>query len=330
MLVLHHTDNDGFCSAALAKNYLVLAYDVPVESDFITYYHGGQNPLDKLSRPIREGEIVYVLDLGLDDVIFDFIAMCLSNGAKVVHIDHHKTTAEYIEQMSDVKKQIYSNVTQFFETAVSATLLTYAYAMFNDEERTNPNNVDFGTNSDYSKMLIWANTAKERIYHIPLVVRYVDDFDVWRFALDDTKAFNYGFESAEYRRNPYGKEWNKLIYGDVDVIPRIIERGRVIYDDRHSKYKDNLKYAFETTINGIRCLALNSTAGTSEAFLNKIDQYPMCVLFFYNGAINKWKFEFRSGDRGMDVSTIAKSFGGGGHFHAAGCTTNALIFDKTI
>lgn len=327
MLVLHHTDNDGFCCAALAKNYLVLAYDIPSDTDFITYYHGGQSPSTKLNRPIREGETVYILDLGLDEVIFDFIAKCLSEGAKVVHIDHHKSTLDYMEKLTDVQKNIYSQVTQFFETAVSATLLTYAYAMFDDTERTHPNDVDFGTTSDFSKLLIWAHTPKERIYHIPLVVRYVDDFDVWRFALDDTKAFHYGFDAAEYRRKPTTKEWKNLIYGDSDVVPKIIERGRIIFEDRKNQYNDIMKYAFETSVNGIKCLALNTTAGTSEVFGKRIDDYPMCVMFFYNGAINKWKIEFRSGEHGMDVSTIAASFGGGGHFHAAGCTSDNIIFD---
>ena len=36
MLVVHHTDNDGYCCAAIAKNYLVMAYDIPAEDDFIT------------------------------------------------------------------------------------------------------------------------------------------------------------------------------------------------------------------------------------------------------------------------------------------------------
>ena len=328
MLVLHHTDNDGYCCAAIAKNYLVYAYDVPAETDFIQYYHGGKNPKDKINREIREGENVYILDLGLDDVIFDFIAYCIEHGAKVTHIDHHKTTKDYMESMSDVQKTIYSNVTQFFETAVSATLLTYAFAMFDDEEKQNPNDVDFGTTSDFSKLLVWARTPRERIYHIPLVVRYVDDFDVWRFALDDTKAFNYGFNTAEYRRKPFTKEWKDLIYGDATIVPKIIERGRIIHEDRMAQYADNMKYAFETTINGVRCLAVNSTAGTSEVFGKRIDDYAMCVLFFYNGFLKKWKYEFRSGERGMDVSTIAKSYGGGGHFHAAGCTSDLLLFDE--
>lgn len=327
MLVVHHTDNDGYCCAALAKNYLVMAYDIPAEEDFITYYHGGVIPEEKLKRPIREGETVYVLDLGLDDVIFDFIAKCRSEGANVVHIDHHKTTQEYINAMSPVMKEIYAGVVSFIETAVSASYLTYAYAMFDENERKNPNDVNFASTSNYAKMVIDPNTSKERIYHVPLVVRYVDDFDVWRFALEDTKAFHYGFDAVEYRRKPFGKEWKELIYGDSTVVPKIIERGRIIESDRRMQYDDNMKYAFETFIGGCRCLAVNTTAGTSEVFGKKIDDYAMCVMFFYNGAINKWKFEFRSGERGIDVSAIAKEFGGGGHFHAAGATSDKLIFD---
>jgi oligoribonuclease NrnB/cAMP/cGMP phosphodiesterase (DHH superfamily) len=33
MKIYHHIDNDGYCAAAIAKNYLVNAFDIATEYD---------------------------------------------------------------------------------------------------------------------------------------------------------------------------------------------------------------------------------------------------------------------------------------------------------
>ena len=43
---------------------------------------------------------------------------------------------------------------------------------------------------------------------------------------------------------------------------------------------------------------------------------PFAATFFYDG--EGYVFSLRSDDNGLDVSEIAKQYGGGGHKHAAG------------
>ena len=54
------------------------------------------------------------------------------------------------------------------------------------------------------------------------------------------------------------------------------------------------------------------------------------ITFFYNGRHDHYTFSFYSTKEEIDCSEIAKSFGGGGHRWASGCTVKNFedIFDK--
>lgn len=57
------------------------------------------------------------------------------------------------------------------------------------------------------------------------------------------------------------------------------------------------------------------------------ENYDLCCKFSYDGSIQKWTYFFVSGkDNAVDVSEVAKHFGGGGHAAAASCQTPYNIF----
>ena len=64
----------------------------------------------------------------------------------------------------------------------------------------------------------------------------------------------------------------------------------------------------------------------SEAFGEKFKQYPLCLSFVYMG--NKWTVGLYS--ETIDVSVIAKKYGGGGHTGAAGFVCDTLPFKKEV
>lgn len=329
MLVFYHKDNDGYCSAAVCNCYLVNGYDMPSNEDFISYTHGETLDISSL-REIREGERVYILDLAMDDTILELTMHCLSAGAVVVHIDHHKSGKDYIDALPDVTKAVldrYAKSTKFiqlFETALSACMLTYIYSSMNmdvedpDSEQLHPMDVSFATTPDWTTLVINPG-IKERKIVIPLAVRYCDDYDVWRWFHKDTEAFNLGFEAVPYRNNPCSKEWAALLNKERITIPPIVNAGYNIIGYRDAQYKRICEHGFEATICGVDCYVVNTPYGDSKLFGDKIDEYPMCVMYRYSGKYKKYKLEFRSGDNGIDVSEVAKALGGGGHFHAAGC-----------
>ena len=58
----------------------------------------------------------------------------------------------------------------------------------------------------------------------------------------------------------------------------------------------------------------------------------MFCKFHYDGSIQKWSYFFAAGEGedAVDVSEIAKFYGGGGHQKAAGAQTPFNIFNDTF
>ena len=328
MKIYHHTDNDGYCAAAIAKNYLVNAFDIPTEYDFIPYTYGMELPI----KEVNEGETVYILDLALDEKIFKLIKYCVESKAKVVHIDHHVSSNEFINKMNDSDKKILDQIKTFYVNELSATMLTFAYDCFNDDEKADVYGTDFYLTEDMSVLQV-GNGDDARPYHVPLIIRYVNDYDLFTFELPETEAFEAGFRSYKHREEPWHKDWSKLFQAERALIPTIIEDGRIVIENDKKRYESIMKHAFVVDHVGdkeITCLCVNTDSGTSKVFGDKINDFPMACMYYYDGSINKWKYAFRSHDNGENVSAIAVSFGGGGHVHAAGCELPTNIFTDDV
>lgn len=322
MKCIHHDDQDGLCAAAIVRFYLKDKVEEP--SDFIMWRHGQEL---NLPEKLNEGETWYIVDLAMDDVIYNAICTLVEAGCKVVHIDHHKSGIDYHDRLPAESKAKIEAVVKYYDTAVSGCMLTFLYAQMNDEDRKNPDSVEIELSPNHAKYAFTNKTPVE-VGDIPFVVRYVDDWDVQTGILPDSVPFHYGF-ADETEKNPCDDIWMHLFTQERFTIGPIIQKGNAftsIYE------KDNIrgiKNGFECTINGIKCFATNSTAGDCRMFNTIRDQYPMFCKYSYDGSIHKWRYFLVSGQDGsVDVSEVARSFGGGGHAAAAGCQTDDLIFDK--
>ena len=324
MKCIHHNDDDGLCSAAIVRFYLK---DKPEEpSDFIMYKHGQEL---NLPEQLIEGEVWYIVDLALDKTIYDTIITLLDAGCKVVHIDHHKSGIDYYGSLSDEDKTAISDVVKFYDTGASGCMLTFLYAQMNDDQRLHPMDVDIDMNSNHSKYGIFNRDTSipPIVGDIPFVVRYVDDWDIQAGLLPDSVPFHYGF-SVEKDKSPCAEIWMKLFTQPRFTILPIIDTGNAyvaIYDREN---KAGIARGFETEIDGVKCFASNTTSGDCRMFNSIKDQYPMFCKFSYDGSIEKWTYFFIGGEGpdGVDVSEIAKKYGGGGHVKAAGAQTKRNIF----
>ena len=110
MKIFYHGDDDGRCSAAIIKRELVNVFEPMVTDDFIEYFHSG----DINTPEFKVNETVYIVDLALDDVVYNkIIKPAVDAGSKVIHIDHHKTTLDRISSMSDDDKLVMEKKTSF-------------------------------------------------------------------------------------------------------------------------------------------------------------------------------------------------------------------------
>jgi oligoribonuclease NrnB/cAMP/cGMP phosphodiesterase (DHH superfamily) len=156
---------------------------------------------------------------------------------------------------------------------------------------------------------------------VPNVLRYVEDHDLWRFALIEHREFNV----ALHDEVPFDfVAWDNLIerLKDENNLINFIAKGALL-----AKFEDKIvnkifSYREKVVFEGIECYAINasryyrSILGNMLAELNESEGCPPLGIVYYrsNGRVN---ISLRSKNE-VDVATIAAKFGGGGHKHAAG------------
>lgn len=145
----------------------------------------------------------------------------------------------------------------------------------------------------------------------PKLLHHIEDRDLWRFALQGTREIQ-----ANVFSHPYDFDvWDKLMARPVEEL---ISEGRAI-ERKHFKDIDELvKVVTRRMIIGGHNVpvanlpyTLTSDAGHKLA---KGEPFAACYWDTPEGRV----FSLRSQDDGLDVSEIAKQYGGGGHAHASG------------
>lgn len=176
----------------------------------------------------------------------------------------------------------------------------------------------------------------------PIWIRAIGDCDNWDKSLD--KEFN-------------GKTWEMFIganasLGFSEVCPVTHTEGKnmwldalskpnindfediIAYGGTVSKYnginnmrmlKDMLMPARMKKLHGVKAAVLNTNARGSGTFDSVKDKYDIGAVFFYNkeGKVTVSMYSLNEKDE-YDLGKLAKSYGGGGHAGAAGCTVNNI------
>ena len=163
--------------------------------------------------------------------------------------------------------------------------------------------------------LVWEHLKPNTV--TPMAVQYISDFDSWQFKFgDDTKFFHNGLEMYDY--HPKAEIWDKLFDEDNnDTLIQLILNDGAAIDIYKKKYNKEVIDAFGFYVNfeGYKCIACNQGRASSFLF-ESIDpeSYDIMIPFIYNG--KEWRVSLYSTK--VDVSVIAKKYGGGGHKGAAG------------
>lgn len=156
----------------------------------------------------------------------------------------------------------------------------------------------------------------------PPIVDYVEDRDLWRWALPDSREFN-----AYIKTQPYTIEaWNALTqmsFGDI----RNLGVGALAQVDAYCRAAAS--HAYICTMGGREFPIVNVTyescSDVASHILNTTD-YDMAGYFFERGQ-GGWHYGFRSRNR-VTVHDFAKQFGGGGHPQASGCVADHLLHTR--
>jgi oligoribonuclease NrnB/cAMP/cGMP phosphodiesterase (DHH superfamily) len=144
---------------------------------------------------------------------------------------------------------------------------------------------------------------------IPDIVRYIEDRDLWRFELPHSKEINAALSS--YPRD--FAVWDQL---ENKKIEELILEGTAILRYQTQLVDFLAKEAEEVDIAGHKVLSINSPVLQSELGNRLAQGHPFGAVWYDQKG--KRKYSLRSAADGVDVSEVAKQYGGGGHKAASG------------
>ncbi len=170
-------------------------------------------------------------------------------------------------------------------------------------------------------VLAWQYFHKDE--PVPLLLKYLEDVDLWRFKLPDSKSVATYVDSYDYDF----KAWDKLVEGVENEKTRkeLIERGNLIL-----KYQDELikRIAEECSrlveFEGHQTLVVNvphEFASSIGAVL--YEKVPPMSIMWYEG--NDGVHVSLRSDGSVDVAKIAEKYGGGGHKGSSGFSLPSII-----
>lgn len=165
---------------------------------------------------------------------------------------------------------------------------------------------------------------------VPMFLQYIEDRDIWAWKLQDTKAFTEAF----YKSIPYEFE-QYAQFEDEERINQIVKEGSMLIKYTNLRISELVKLATEGTLTiddkELAVYMINTSEYISELgnTLCKMDcerlqkKCDVAFMWYYDQKAQKIKVSMRSDkdrDRCVDVSELARKFGGGGHKNAAGFT----------
>jgi len=290
MKCFYHHDLDGRCAGFwVSLSAGIDNLDHP--RNFIEIDYKDSFPIDN----ILPHEQIYIVDYSIEPEMMEKLLSITHN---VTWIDHHKTAIEKYKDFPYTIRGIRYD-------GISGAMLTYCYL----HHMTNRGVGDI------------KQFSVDMVTEAPLMTKLVSDWDVSKFEYGDkTRQFQAGSISLDL--NPGSGSWVSLMHnGYVDDI---CNKGNTIIKYRDmwaADYVGNLGFAVE--IEGYNCWAVNLGRCNSEYFKG-IPGPDIYVPFVFDGK----KYTVSLYSTTVDVSVIAKKYGGGGHKGASGFVCLELPFRK--
>ena len=149
----------------------------------------------------------------------------------------------------------------------------------------------------------------------PPLVAYVEDRDLWRFALPFSKEINAVIAAAPRTLGSYNDLDQFIMHKRDDVIVL----GQAIVRERETRVAEMCDQVSFIAIKGRRVPVVNASVLFSEVANELLIRHPeadIAAYYFNRGdGVQQWGLRSRPG---VDCSELAKEFGGGGHPQAAG------------
>lgn len=284
VVMYHRACNDGIAAAWAAYSYL------GEDAEYIAWQYG-----DKI--PNLMGKEVYLVDLSFT---VEQIKEVIGDVKFIMIIDHHKSaidalawkypTCSNISELPDTaRRHEERRVFVYMDIEMSGAVL--AWRFFNDQNM---------------------GEATE-VYAMPEVLRYIQDYDLWRHKIDNAKPLNSWLINGPLTI----QRFDSITGFNGKVRSDIIEMGRMLmgYDEKIIRSVIG-PYPQLVNVAGTEVPFVNAPHHLRNEIGDQLGKkYPFVVL--YTERKGKTIYSLRSADPDVDVSVLAKMHGGGGHKAAA-------------
>ncbi len=172
----------------------------------------------------------------------------------------------------------------------------------------------------------WKFCFPDRLF--PRAVELVGDYDSWRLN-EQPECFEFYEGMKLENTHPHSSVWSLLFDHSTGKVWDVIHNGRIAI-----KYRDNYcqeilnAFGYEASFEGMKIFCLNTARFGSKAFGVKMQEHPICAMYFHDGF--KFTVSLYSDKVDIDVGDICKKYGGGGHKGAAGFVTDILPFNPCL
>lgn len=281
--IYHGHCDDGFGAAwAIRKRWPLCA--------FVPGHYGKPLP------DVTDKDVLFVDFSAPYEVLVDLSFTARS----LVVLDHHKTAQEGLQRLPPFDGTL-TGLDKAFQINWTQNIPKIA--------------VCFDMNRSGARMA-WefAHGLDEANGTVPAMIAYIEDRDLWRFALgEDTRKF-----SAALRTFPQTFE----VWDEIARKPNsLIDDGEAILRAHRSNLRKFTSEVYLVEIAGHSVPVVNVPYHyASDAAHELLEQHPQApfAAAWFRRADGMVQWSLRSEDNRLDVSEVAKRFGGGGHRNAAG------------
>jgi oligoribonuclease NrnB/cAMP/cGMP phosphodiesterase (DHH superfamily) len=231
--------------------------------------------------PDVSGRDVYLVDFSYKRQV---VEKMLAEAHSVTLIDHHKTAIEDLQPlfMQDSWTGEPKQLAHFVDLNRSGATLAWDY-LFPNEPR-------------------------------PLLLGHIEDRDLWRFKLPNTREIQANIFSYEYTF----EQWARLMSADQADLLKMTVAGAAIERKHHKDIAELVGVCKRRMSIGGHVVPVASLPYTlvSDAahLMAQGEPFAACYWDTPEGRV----FGLRATEEGIDVSEVAKLYGGGGHAKAAG------------
>jgi len=158
---------------------------------------------------------------------------------------------------------------------------------------------------------------------IPKGVKLLGRYDVFDLDVPQTLPFQYGMRMYN-DIEPESFVWDLVFSGQRIFLEDTIKNGNLVLKYQEAENEKFIRgYGIETEFEGVPAIVINGRANSQMFEGVNEEDYPLWITFIRTK--NKhWTVTLFS--KTIDVSIIAKKYGGGGHVGAAGFQCSTLPF----